>query len=222
MGMVDYHSHLLPGVDDGVTTFDESMNVLKEYEKLGLKGLYLTPHIMEDYRDNCAENLKERFDEYRKQYTGSIKLHIAAEYMFDYSFWKRLKEDKPLTIGKHSILLEFPFSNGITDIKRRLIQVQELGYSIILAHPERYSFLNIEDYRILKSAGIYFQLNLFSLLGAYGAEARQQAKNLLNHNFYNYIGSDIHSYDAFMNYIKVKALSFKLIDQLELIKAYST
>lgn len=220
-GMIDYHSHILPGVDDGVPTHSESMRILEEYERLGLKGLYLTPHFMEDYTDNQPATIKRKFDEFKASYTGSIDLYIGGEYMLDYTFWKTLKEGAPLTVGDRRILLEFPFLYRIDNLESYLMQIQRLGYKILLAHPERYLFFKMEDYRKLKFLGIQFQLNLFSLVGLYGRKVKQNAENLLDRDFYSCAGSDIHDYDTFINSIRAKALSEKVLSRLELIKLHS-
>ena len=81
-GAADHHSHILPGVDDGVETMDEALRILATYEDLGIKELWLTPHIMEDI-PNTPQKLKARFEELKAAYKGNIKLHLAAEYMID-------------------------------------------------------------------------------------------------------------------------------------------
>ena len=81
-GFTDYHSHILPGVDDGVQTLDESLYVLDCLEKLGVQSIWLTPHIMEDF-PNTSEKLRERFQLLLQYYSGGIALHLAAEYMLD-------------------------------------------------------------------------------------------------------------------------------------------
>ena len=90
-GAVDHHSHILPGVDDGVETMDEALRILATYETLGIKELWLTPHIMEDIPNSPAK-LQARFAELKAVYTGDIQLHLAAEYMIDNHLRKLLQE----------------------------------------------------------------------------------------------------------------------------------
>ncbi len=90
-GFTDWHSHILPGVDDGIRTMDESLAVLAYYESLGMSEVWLTPHIMEDI-PNTTEDLKKRFEDLCKHYEGNMKLHLAAEYMLDNLFVQRLSE----------------------------------------------------------------------------------------------------------------------------------
>ena len=98
-GFTDYHSHILPGVDDGVQTLDESLYVLDCLEKLGVQSIWLTPHIMEDF-PNTSEKLRERFQLLLQYYSGGIALHLAAEYMLDNLFEERLASEDLLPIGK--------------------------------------------------------------------------------------------------------------------------
>ena len=90
-GAVDHHSHILPGVDDGVETMDEALRILATYEAAGIKTLWLTPHIMEDI-PNTPQKLEARFLELKAAYTGSIELHLAAEYMIDNHLRSLLRE----------------------------------------------------------------------------------------------------------------------------------
>lgn len=89
IGFTDYHSHILPGVDDGVQTMDESLEILRLYEEQGIKSVWLTPHIMEDI-PNTTAHLRDRFAELQAAYTGGVQLHLAAENMLDNLFEERL------------------------------------------------------------------------------------------------------------------------------------
>ena len=97
-GAADHHSHILPGVDDGVETMDEALRILATYETLGIKTLWLTPHIMEDIPNNPSK-LQARFEELKAAYTGNIHLHLAAEYMIDNYLRKLLQEAKECPTG---------------------------------------------------------------------------------------------------------------------------
>lgn len=220
-GLTDYHSHILPGVDDGVKHLNDSLAILKEYERLGLRKIYFTPHIMEDYPNNQPVTLMEKFSSFKKQYDGSIEIYLAGEHMLDYAFWHSIKEKNVLTIDSNKVLVEFPFINGLINIEEHLIKIQEAGYQVILAHPERYLFLDKATIQKLKSRNILFQLNLFSLVGVYNSNIKNRAQELLNKNYYNYIGSDIHSYQSFFDCIKIKSFSSKQITQLEQLKQHS-
>ena len=105
-GATDHHSHILFGVDDGVSRPEESLAILSILEKEGLKSLWLTPHTMEDV-PNTTAGLKERFEELKALYHGPIELHLASEYMMDEMFERHLA-DKDFLFHKEegSILME--------------------------------------------------------------------------------------------------------------------
>lgn len=192
-GFVDWHCHILPGVDDGVQTMDEALHILAAYERLGIREVWLTPHIMEDI-PNPTARLRERFAELLATYKGNVVLNLAAENMLDKLFEERLEQGDLLPLGKDGkhLLVETSYFNppmGLDDILRC---IQAKGYYPLLAHPERYIYMEENDYARLKSMHIKFQLNLFSLMDLYGKEVRKRAKELLNKGMYDYIGTDLH------------------------------
>lgn len=192
-GFVDWHCHILPGVDDGVQTMDEALHILAAYERLGIREVWLTPHIMEDI-PNPTARLRERFAELLAAYKGNVVLNLAAENMLDKLFEERLEQGDVLPLGKDGrhLLVETSYFNppmGLDDILRR---IQAKGYYPLLAHPERYIYMEENDYVRLKSMHIKFQLNLFSLMDLYGKEVRKRAKELQSKGMYDYIGTDLH------------------------------
>ena len=190
----DVHSHILYGVDDGVQQLEESLQILEELEKLGFKKLWCTPHIMEDI-PNETKFLQERFLQLKQAYKGEIQLHLAAEYMIDNVFSKRLSNKDLLPHGelKNHLLVETSYFNPPLNLEKTLQEIYSIGYYPLLAHPERYVYMEENDYIKLKSNGIKFQLNLLSLKGMYGKTAQKKAEWLLSKNYYNQVGSDIHS-----------------------------
>lgn len=248
-GATDHHSHILPGVDDGVETLEEALRILSEYERLGVKAIWLTPHIMEDI-PNTPEKLTARFNELKAAYTGNITLHLAAEYMIDNNLHKLLNnssspslqrgavqtkslqetpprfrgevvedrrgekktKESPLGLtqwegdntnkllpigsaGKH-ILVETSYFTPPMRLYETLRKIKSLGYHPILAHPERYMYMEKEEYLELHEEGIKFQLNLASLAGGYGKAVKKKAEWLLKKELYSIAGSDLHCEDA--------------------------
>ena len=193
-GFTDYHSHILFGVDDGVKTLEVSLQVLQRYEEIGIAEVWCTPHIMEDL-PNTTEGLWARFAELQAAYHGPVKLHLAAEYMMDQLFEERLQNNDLLPLGAEGnrLLVETSYFNPPMGMHDILKQIKTQGYFPVLAHPERYVYMDKDDYRTLKSRGILFQLNLASLAGAYGPDAQKKAHWLLKKDFYNLAGSDLHS-----------------------------
>ena len=190
---VDCHSHLLPGVDDGVRTEEEALRILGAMERKGVERLWLTPHIMEDIPNTTAD-LRDRFLILKEAYHGSIQLHLAAEYMLDNLFAERLAANDllPLTEGKRYLLVETSYFNAPMNLHALLEDIKKRGYYPLLAHPERYEYMTIADYRHLKSQGIAFQLNLPSLAGSYGSHVQKKAEQLMKQGLYDLYGSDTH------------------------------
>ena len=205
-GFTDWHCHILPGVDDGVQTMDEALQILTEYERLGVKEVWLTPHIMEDI-PNSTEKLRGRFAELKATYQGSIVLNLASENMLDNLFEERLEKNDLLPIGKDGkhLLVETSYFNPPMGLNNILLRIKAKGYYPVLAHPERYMYMNEHEYQRLKSMNVEFQLNQFSLFGLYGKEVQKRAKMLQKQGMYNYIGTDLHSISPLQN-----ALRFKL------------
>lgn len=192
-GFTDCHSHLLPGVDDGVQTLAESLDILALMERQGIRKLWLTPHIMEDYPNRPAD-LRVKFAKLKAAYQGPIQLELAAEHMLDHLFEERLAADDvlPLEEDKHFLLVETSYFNPPMDLEYMLQRIQAKGYYPLLAHPERYVYMDKNRYRKLREMGIDFQLNLPSLMGGYGKEVQQKARWLLKQGWYTLCGSDTH------------------------------
>ena len=149
-GMVDCHSHLLPGVDDGVQSMEESLQILREMEQQGIRRVWLTPHIMEDIPNETLA-LQRKFWELLQQYRGAVELKLAAEYMLDNLFEERLEKEDLLLLeeGKRFLLVETSYFNPPMDLLSVLQRIQKKGYYPLLAHPERYEYMQKEDYNTL-------------------------------------------------------------------------
>jgi tyrosine-protein phosphatase YwqE len=193
-GFRDCHCHLLPGVDDGVTELDETMQILGEWERNGVKEVWLTPHIMEDIPNKPSE-LRERFEKLTANYAGKIELHLAAEHMMDGLFIKRLETNDVQPIGKDKsrLLVETSYYTPPMNMGDLIDRIAAKGYEPILAHPERYRYMDLPDYKRWKQKGLLLQMNVPSLVGAYGPEVQWKAEWLLKENMYDYCGSDTHS-----------------------------
>ena len=193
-GFCDCHCHLLPGVDDGVQDMDETVRVLEAWEAMGMSEVWLTPHIMEDI-PNRLDELRRRFDRLTAFYTGNIRLHLAAEHMMDIPFQERLEADDVLPIGKDGkcLLVETSYYIPPMNMAGIIDKIRQKGYEPILAHPERYQYMDFRDYAHWKEKGVLLQLNVPSLVGAYGLEVQAKAKKLLDNGMYDFCGTDTHS-----------------------------
>ena len=206
-GFTGWHSHILPNVDDGVKSIQESIRILDYYESLGIKEVWLTPHIMEDI-PNDSSHLRQRFEELCSNYSGTVKLHLAAEYMLDNLFLERLHDGDLLTYGTSGkqILVETSYVQAPYGFHNILQEIKDADLTPVLAHPERYQYMNWNDYQTLISKGIMFQLNILSLVGAYGAMAQDKAFELLEEGYYTYHGTDVHSFASVIRLMEKKAL----------------
>lgn len=192
-GITDWHSHVLPGVDDGIQNINDSLEVLRHFDSLGVDTLWLTPHIMEDY-PNTTEELRMRFEELKKAWDGDVKLRLASENMLDSLFEERLANRDLLPIGKNAdhLLVETSYFSAPMGFDSIIDSIMSAGYYVLLAHPERYTYMNEKDYARLREKGVRMQLNYVSLVGGYGETARKKAIWLLQNGCIDIVGSDVH------------------------------
>ncbi len=189
----DWHSHILPGVDDGIRTMDESLSTLDAMEERGVRKVWLTPHIMEDC-PNSTSRLRERFADLLENYKGGIELKLASENMLDSLFEERLKAGDLLPIGDNGdhLLVETSYVNPPYGMDTMIENILSAGLTPVLAHPERYRYMNENDYTKWKSRGVLFQCNYISIVGGYGETARKKIEWLLKEGMVDLTGSDVH------------------------------
>ena len=194
----DMHSHLLPGLDDGVPTLDEALEVIESLGRLGYRRLVTTPHVMWERYQNTSQIIRDNVrpvQEAVKKAGIPVEIAAAAEYMLDDHFAEILQDNDLLTLDKERrILVEMSFLHPPLALQQYLFDVQKLGYKPVLAHPERYPFyhLKLDEYQALKAAGCQFQVNILSITGHYGPDVQQSAQLLLRHNLVDYLGTDAH------------------------------
>jgi protein-tyrosine phosphatase len=194
---VELHSHLIPAIDDGVQTIEESVEVLRVWSEMGYKKVITTPHIISDFYKNGPENILPKLEEVRKALRENnipIELHAAAEYLIDDTLEQKIEQKELLTFGKNYVLVELPFTEEPPNIKSALFSLRVNGYKPVLAHPERYGFYGQykEKYEELFDSGILFQVNIFSLIGYYSPAVQKTAEWLIEKKMVNMIGSDTH------------------------------
>lgn len=192
-GLTDWHSHVLPGVDDGIKTLDESLEVLRHFDEKGVDTLWLTPHIMEDY-PNSTEKLRSRFEELKNAWDGKLKLRLGSENMLDSLFEERLAAGDLLPIGENAdhLLVETSYFSAPMGFDGMIDSIMSAGYYPLLAHPERYTYMDEDEYRRLREKGVKMQLNYVSLVGGYGETSRKKSIWLLKNGFIDVVGSDVH------------------------------
>ncbi len=209
---IDIHSHLIPGIDDGAKTFEDTLRLTKALQSFGTSQCITTPHIIQHLWDNTYEKIKTN-----EEVTGIelkknkvlIPFRAAAEYMMDEQFVKLFQSESLLTLKDKYALVEMSYINPPIQLYNILFDLQVAGYIPVLAHPERYMFYhnNFEEYNKLKRAGCLFQLNLLSVVGYYGDGITKIAEKLLQKGMYSFVGSDVHHYNhiaAFEKKVKLK------------------
>lgn len=214
-GLTDCHSHILPGVDDGIKTAADSLAVLSCFERLGVKEVWLTPHIMEDVPNSPAD-LRRRFDELCAMYSGPVKLNLAAEHMLDALFMERLAADDVLPFGHDGryLLVETSYAMAPSGLEAMLDDIRHKGYYPLLAHPERYIYMDEAQYKRLKGSGVYFQSNITSFVGAFGKGARKKAEWLLQKGMTDALGSDLHRLEVYESFTGHQLTSSKVAGAL--------
>jgi tyrosine-protein phosphatase YwqE len=194
----DMHSHLLPGIDDGAEDMENSLELIRGLKELGYKKLITTPHVMWDMYKNSHEIILGKLalvKETLKKENIDVEIHAAAEYFLDEHVEELLRNKEPLlTVSGNMVLTEFSMAFPSLNIKELLFEMQMQGYQPIIAHPERYIYLerNKDFYNELKDIGCLFQLNLLSMGGHYGRSVTELANYLLKNGYYNLIGTDLH------------------------------
>ncbi len=194
---VDFHSHLLFGIDDGAKTFEETLHLTKSLMDFGIKQIITTPHVMQHVWDNTFESITNRKNEVNAlllEQGIDISFRAAAEYLMDDNFVQLFKKQKLLTLKDNYVLVEMSYINAPIQLYDILFDLQVAGYKPVLAHPERYNFYhhNFDEYQKLKKAGCLFQLNLLSIVGYYGENVAKTAQKLLAHGLIDFASSDTH------------------------------
>jgi len=196
---VDMHSHLIPGIDDGSKSMEESMGLIKRLSGYGLRKIITTPHIMSEYYKNTPEIIQMGLEDLRKAVKAegiNLEIEAAAEYYMDEILLEKIKGgEKLLTFGENHILVETGFINRPQMLLETIFQLEMAGYKPILAHPERYQYL-LADKALLEDLvdrRILFQINLLSLTGFYSKPVKDFAESLLERDLVKFFGTDCHN-----------------------------
>lgn len=195
----DMHAHLLPGVDDGVTSPEEAVACLRQLVEWGVQTVIATPHVSRDwYPDNTADALRAgqaQLQALADQNELPIRIGMAAEYMLDDYFPTLLAGRDLLAFGPENyLLIETGWASAPLFLDEMLFRIRTGGYVPVLAHPERYTYFHADLPRLtqLHEGGCLFQLNWMSLTGRYGSRVQAQARRLLQNGWVDFIGSDLH------------------------------
>ncbi len=195
--VTDIHSHLIWGIDDGVKSEEECIEMLRGFIRLGYKKVITTPHVMSDHYKNTPENIAAGLEKIKTVIAREnlpIIVEAAAEYYIDEGFEKKLVSGNILTISNKYLLFEISYMNPPDNLDRLVFDMITRGYTPLLAHPERYPFwyMKFDEFHKLKEHGVLFQLNIGSLSGHYGIPPKKIAEMMIDQNLIDFIGSDLH------------------------------
>lgn len=202
---IDIHSHVLPGIDDGAKTIEDSKFLLENMIDFGFSKIITSPHTIENIWNNTPETISKALavtKENLVNLTDKVNLKAASEYIIDDHFVKLFEQGNLLTLKDNLVLVEMSYINPPIQLFDYLFNLQVAGYIPILAHPERYVFYHSDfsNYTKLKKAGCYFQMNLLSATGYYGKEVAKIAEELLKKDMIDFVGSDFHHKNHIKSY----------------------
>lgn len=194
---VDLHSHLIPGIDDGSKSMEESLMLLKGMEALGYERVITTPHIMADAYRNTPEIIRDGLQALRKASKEeglAIEIEAAAEYYLDDGFYDHLHKGEILSAKGRYLLFETSYISKPIQLEEMIFEISAAGYTPLMAHPERYRYIRdpIREFKRFKDLGVLFQMNLNSFGGYYGKVAKVHADLLSKEGMIDFLGSDVH------------------------------
>lgn len=189
--MIDMHSHILPGIDDGARYIQETQKLIGEAEKSGFEAIVTTPHYMENYYEVDEAKRKELINNVETK----MKLYIGNEIYLSENIIKLVEEKKASTINNTKyILFEMPMNTKPMNVYDAVYEMLQSKYIPILAHPERYIFVQKDPSLIcdLIQNGVLMQANYGSIIGEYGSKAQMLVQAFFRNNMIHFLGTDAH------------------------------
>lgn len=192
--MIDFHSHILPNVDDGSKTYEETISLLNEAKNVGFDKIISTSHYAQDCFEIPEYKRKGIIDELNEE-ENLPQIFLGSEIFLTFNILELLQEYKASTINKTNyVLFELPLRHQFINLKAILNKLKEENYRLILAHPERYLVVQ-KDFKLLyelQEMGVLFQSNYASILGVYGLSAKLTVKKMLKNHLVSFLGTDVH------------------------------
>lgn len=196
--MIDIHSHIVFEVDDGAKNIEQSIEILKEAEKAGIEKVIVTPHYIEEYYEKDKQEIGKRVEILRQklqELNCKIEILQGNEIYITNQINDLLEQEKATTLNETQyVLFELPLNAEVMNLTEVIYQILEKGRIPILAHPERYPFVQKNPNQLLTliEDGVLMQANYGSILGQYGKESKKTIKKMLKHNMVHLLGSDVH------------------------------
>ena len=203
---LDFHSHILPGLDDGATCIEDSLMLAKALKNWGFERVTCTPHITDLYR-NTPDTIRPAFEQLQEAMQGAgieLDIRMSAEYRLVPQVWPEvLEKNWIMPIEDKYLLMELPISKpeqmGYIKPLEEFKKIISMGLTPILPHPERYFYLSRRELMSYVDAGVRIQCNYGSLAGLYGDTVEQNVRNIIDEDIVSFYGTDLHN----AHYVKV-------------------
>lgn len=194
---VDMHNHILPGIDDGSQSVEQSFQLLKGLKRMGFDKFICTPHIMDGMYPNNRQIIQQTKENLQKELNERADvpvIYAAAEHMIDDNLATLIQNNELCVMPGGYVLIEMSYLQESKALFQTILDIQNLGYKPILAHPERYNYYhyNFNVYKQIKDAGCMLQLNLLSISRYYGVEVKSAALTMIKSGMYDFVGTDVH------------------------------
>lgn len=217
-GIIDIHNHLLPSLDDGASTIDDTIKMIELMKTCNISAAIATPHIMEDFYDLNSSKIENSFNlckqDLKKKGLSNFLIGCASEYMIDHHFVELLNKNDFMYLKDKLLLTELSYFQKPVSLLETVFNLKMQGITPILAHPERYRYIKeLSEFKTLKEKGFLFQMNLLSINGYYGKDAFAKAKMLLDNNMFDFIGTDAHRHSHLIK-LKETYLSKHIINKI--------
>ncbi|GGW87327.1 tyrosine-protein phosphatase [Salegentibacter mishustinae] len=218
-GFTDFHNHLLPGIDDGANSAEDSIAMIKKFNEFGVTNIVASPHVMGEFYPNTPDTILPALDKVKKNLPHGNSIKAAGEYMMDQYLIDQLEKDNVLNVTENYVLVEMSYFQAPINLAEILFKIQNTNLKPILAHPERYTFYHdsgLDKYKDLKTRGCDFQLNMLSLTPHYGTGIQKKAFQLLENGMIDFISSDAHRMEHLekIGNIKLKKKQLNLLEPI--------
>ena len=219
----DVHCHILPGVDHGSKSVEQSLAMLQAQLNMGIDRVICTSHVTAGTFENTPQSLGDAFQVLKQAVADAnlpVELHYSAEYRLDEYFQQERAAEHLIPMPGNYLLLENSFQQELLGLDELFFELRIKRYHIMMAHPERYSYYSRrrQRYEELHRRGVKFQVNILSLTGYFGEGARSNALWLLKNDLVDMLGSDMHDLDhaqVIQDYINSKEWRKKIAPALE-------
>ncbi len=225
--MIDIHSHIINEIDDGSKNIEESISIIEKLSSIGFKIVIATPHYITGSKfiyDNASKMDKlEKIKKCLEEKNIDMELYLGNEVFIDHNILSLIDEQQIASLNNSKyILIELPVSRAMNDLFDILFKIRDKGYVPIIAHPERYAFLQ-EDHTMIEKfieMGCLFQGNFENIVGKYGKHAKELFLYMLKNNQYHFLATDIHTKDShlFENMEKMKKKLTKLTSKEKFVE----